>query len=50
LGAVVLAGRLPQAIRRLNPAIPSQALTTPRGTLLPKLPSGELRIPQAQAL
>jgi len=39
---VVLVGRLREAIRRLNPAIPSRTLATLRDTLLPKLLSGEL--------
>ena len=43
-GEVVLAGRLREAIRRLNPAIPSSTLATLRGTLLPKLLSGELSV------
>ena len=33
-----------EAIRRLNPAIPSRTLATPRDTLLPKLLSGELSV------
>ena len=41
-GEVVLVGRLREAIRRLNPAIPSRTLATLRDTLLPKLLSGEL--------
>ena len=42
---VVLVGRLREAIRRLNPAIPpSRTLATLRDTLLPKLLSGELSV------
>jgi type I restriction enzyme R subunit len=42
---VVLVGRLREAIRRLNPAIPpSHTLATLRDTLLPKLLSGEIGI------
>jgi type I restriction enzyme, R subunit len=42
---VVLVGRLREAIRRLNPAIPQfRTLATLRDTLLPKLLSGELPI------
>jgi type I restriction enzyme R subunit len=37
---VVLMGRLREAIRRLNPAIPIRTLTTLRDTLLPKLLRG----------
>ena len=40
---VVLVGRLREAIRRLNPAIPSR-ITTLRDTLLPKLLSRELSV------
>ena len=48
-GEVVLVGRLREAIRRLNPAIsPSRTLATLRDTLLPKLLSGELRVPDAE--
>jgi type I restriction enzyme R subunit len=43
-GEVVLVGRLREAIRRLNPAIPSRTLATLRDTLLPKLLSGELSV------
>ena len=43
-GEVVLVGRLREAIRRLNPAIPSRTLATLRDTLLPKLLSGELSL------
>ena len=43
-GAVVLVGRLREAIRRLNPAIPSRTLAILRDTLLPKLLSGELSV------
>ena len=43
-GEVVLVGRLREAIRRLNPAIPSRTLATLRDTLLSKLPSGELSV------
>jgi hypothetical protein len=42
-GEVVLAGRLREAIRRLNPAVPSLAtLRDPDKSGLPKLLSGEL--------
>jgi hypothetical protein len=41
---VVLVGRLREAIRRLNPAIPSRIPAALRGTLLPKLLSGEIGI------
>jgi type I restriction enzyme R subunit len=42
---VVLVGRLREAIRRLNPAIPpSRTLATLRDTLLPKLLSGQIQI------
>ena len=45
---VVLVGRLREAIRRMNPAIPrSRTLATLRDTLLPKLLSGELSVAQA---
>ena len=43
-GEVVLVGRLREAIRRLNPAIPSRTLAILRDTLLPKLLSGELSV------
>jgi type I restriction enzyme R subunit len=44
-GDVVLVGRLREAIRRLNPAIPTSCtLATLPGTLLPKLLSGELSV------
>jgi type I restriction enzyme R subunit len=43
-GCVVLARRLREAIRRLNPAAPSRTLATLRATLLPKLLSGELSV------
>jgi type I restriction enzyme R subunit len=43
-GEVVLVGRLREAIRRLNPAIPSRTPATLRDTLLPKLLSGELSV------
>jgi len=46
-GEVVLVGRLREAIRRLNPAIPSRTLATLRDTLLPKLLSGELSVAEA---
>ena len=46
-GEVVLVGRLREAIRRLNPAIPSRTLAILRDTLLPKLLSGELSVAQA---
>ena len=47
---VVLVGRLREAIRRLNPAIPpSRTLATLRDTLLPKLLSGELSVAAASA-
>jgi hypothetical protein len=39
-GEVVLVGRLREAIRQLNSAIPSRT----RATLLPKLQSGELSV------
>ena len=41
---VVLVGRLREAIRRLNPAIPSRTLATLRDTLLPKLLSREVSV------
>ena len=41
---VVLAGCLREAIRWLNPAIPSRTLATLRDTLLPKLLSGKLSV------
>ncbi len=44
---VVLVGRLREAIRRLNPAIPSRTLATlrdPERSGLPKLLSGELEV------
>ena len=47
-GEVVLVGRLREAIRRLNPAIPSRTLATLRDTLLPKLLSGELSVADAE--
>ena len=37
-----------EAIRRLNPVISSSTLATLRDTLLPKLLSGELRVPLAE--
>ena len=40
IGEVVLVGRLREAIRRLNPAIPSRTLATLRDNLL----SGELSV------
>jgi type I restriction enzyme R subunit len=43
-GEVGLVGRLREAIRRLNSAIPSRTLATLRDTLLPKLLSGELSV------
>jgi len=43
IGEVVLVGRLREAIRRLNPAIPYMALAT----LLPKLLSGKLSVAEA---
>ena len=46
-GEVVLVGRLREAIRRLNPAIPPRTLARLRDTLLPKLLSGELSVPAA---
>ena len=50
-GEVVLVGRLREAIRRLNSAIPqSRTLATLRDTLLPKLLSGELSMNQSAAL
>lgn len=42
-GDVVLAGRLREAIRRLNPTVPFHALTILRDTLL----SSELRVADA---
>ena len=51
LGEVVLVGRLREAIRRLNPAIPhSRTFATLRDTLLPKLLSGELSVAEATSL
>ena len=48
---VVLVGRLREAIRRMNPAIPqSRTLATLRDTLLPKLLSGELSVGEAAHL
>jgi type I restriction enzyme, R subunit len=48
-GEVVLVGRLREAIRRLNPAIPqSRTLATLRDTLLTKLLSGELSVAEAK--
>ena len=41
---VVLVERLREAIRRLNPAIPSRTLATLRDTLLPKLLSREVSV------
>ncbi|MDA0886219.1 MAG: hypothetical protein O2977_00945 [Cyanobacteria bacterium] len=41
---VVLVGLLREAIRRLNRAIPPRAPSSLRGTLLPKLLSGELSV------
>ncbi len=41
---VVLVGRLREAIRRLNRAIPPRAPSSLRSTLLPKLLSGELSV------
>jgi hypothetical protein len=46
---VVLVGRLREAIRRMNSAIPSRTLATLRDTLLPKLLSGELSLAAACA-
>ena len=43
-GEVVLVARLREAIRRLNPAIPSCTLATLRDTLLPKLLSREVSV------
>jgi type I restriction enzyme, R subunit len=44
-GEVVPVGRLREAIRRMNPAIPqARTLATLRDTLLPKLLSGELSV------
>ena len=45
---LVLVARLREAIRRLNPAIPFRTLATLRGTLLPKLLSGELSVAEAK--
>ena len=48
---VVLVGRLREAIRRLNPAIPhSRTFATLRDTLLPKLLSGEWSVVEATSL
>ena len=45
---VVLVGRLREAIRRMNPAIPqARTLATLRDTLVPKLLSGELSVAEA---
>ena len=41
-GEVVLVRRLREAIRRLNPAIPSLLVATLRGTLLPSLLRGAI--------
>ena len=41
---VVLVGRLREVIPRLNSAFPSRSPATLRGTLLPKLFSGELSV------
>jgi hypothetical protein len=41
---VVLVGRLREAIRLLNPAVPFLTLATLRGTLLPNLLSGEITV------
>ena len=50
-GEAVLVGRLREAIRRLNPAIPhSRTLATLRDTLLPKQLSGELSVAEATSL
>ena len=46
---VVLVGRLRDAFRRLNPAIPSRTLATLRDTLLPKLRSGEIEAGKSDA-
>ena len=49
-GEVVLVGRLREAIRRLNRAIPpSRTLATLRDNLLPKLLSGELSMAEFAA-
>jgi type I restriction enzyme R subunit len=48
-GDVVLVGRLRDAIRRLNPAIPFRTLATLRDTLLPKLLRWELDVAAASA-
>jgi type I restriction enzyme R subunit len=42
--AVVLLGRLHEAIRRLNRAIPPRSFSSLRGKLLPKLRSGGLSV------
>jgi len=47
---VVLVGRLREAIRRLNPAIPFLTLAAQRDTLLPKLLSGELSVTNLELL
>jgi hypothetical protein len=49
-GEVVLVGRLREALRQLNPAIPqSRTLATLRDTLLPKLLSGELSVAEHES-
>ena len=49
-GELVLVGRLREAIRRLNPAIPqSRTLATLRDTLLPKLLSGKLSVAEVKS-
>jgi hypothetical protein len=48
-GEVVLVGRLREAIRRLNPAIPSRILASLRDMRLPKPLSGELSVANLEA-
>jgi hypothetical protein len=48
-GDVVLVWRLREAIRRLNPAIPSHTLANLCDTLMPRLSSGELSVAQIVA-
>jgi len=47
-GEVVLVGRLLEAIRLLNPAIPSGTVATQRDTLRSKLLSGELSVAEVE--
>jgi hypothetical protein len=46
---VGLVGRLREAIRRLNPAIPFRTFATLRDTPLPKLLSGELSVEKSNS-